>query len=153
MMSALLILHMLVGVFLLGAISHQLVAVLRRRPAGAKSFVDRYASVNQRVFTPVVLGLYLAAVVLGAVIYPKYRLDVRTAFEELQLGWAVGLFEAKEHFAGIGLGILPLYGWLWRSENFEARRRDRIAITAILAFIVWWDFLIGHILNNIRGFG
>jgi len=23
----------------------------------------------------------------------------------------------------------------------------------MLAFIVWWNFLVGHILNNIRGFG
>jgi len=23
----------------------------------------------------------------------------------------------------------------------------------ILAFIVWWSFLIGHVLNNIMGFG
>jgi len=23
----------------------------------------------------------------------------------------------------------------------------------MLAFVVWWNFLVGHILNNIRGFG
>jgi hypothetical protein len=26
-------------------------------------------------------------------------------------------------------------------------------LTSLLAFIVWWGFLTGHILNNIRGFG
>jgi len=25
-------------------------------------------------------------------------------------------------------------------------------LTWLLAFIVWWNFLVGHILNNIRGF-
>ena len=27
----------------------------------------------------------------------------------------------------------------------------RIGITVLLAAIVWWDFLVGHVLNNIRG--
>ena len=26
-------------------------------------------------------------------------------------------------------------------------------LTAILAFVVWWNFLVGHIINNVRGFG
>ena len=26
-------------------------------------------------------------------------------------------------------------------------------LTALLAFVVWWGFLIGHILNDIAGFG
>jgi hypothetical protein len=28
-----------------------------------------------------------------------------------------------------------------------------VALTWILAIIVWWAFLIGHVLNDIRGFG
>jgi hypothetical protein len=31
--------------------------------------------------------------------------------------------------------------------------RTRAALTGMLAFIVWWNFLVGHIVNNIRGFG
>ena len=26
-------------------------------------------------------------------------------------------------------------------------------VLLILGFIVWWNFLVGHILNNVRGFG
>jgi hypothetical protein len=109
--------------------------------------------VNRATFTAVVAGLYVAGVVLGAIIYPKYRLDVRVPFEDLGLAWAVGLFEVKEHFAGIGLALLPLYVWLWRPERLQSHRIDRIAVTAILGLIVWNDFLVGHMLNNIRGFG
>jgi hypothetical protein len=29
----------------------------------------------------------------------------------------------------------------------------RASLTAILAFVVWWSYLIGHVLNNILGFG
>jgi hypothetical protein len=151
MATALLILHGLVGVALLGAITHQLVSVLRRHTVRSGSFVDRYTGVSQRIFTVTVVCLYVAGVTLGAVVYPSYRLNVRIPFEEMQLGWAIGLFELKEHFAGIGLAALPLYAYTWRAEVAETLRRDRIAITALLAFIVWWDFLVGHVLNNIRG--
>jgi hypothetical protein len=100
-----------------------------------------------------VVSLYVAQVALGAIIYPAYRLNVRIPFEEMGMGWAVGLFEVKEHFAAIGLAVLPLYFANWRAQSASTHRLDRIAITLILSFIVWWDFLVGHILNNIRGFG
>jgi hypothetical protein len=151
-MTALLILHGLVGVALLGAITHQLVSMYRRRTVRSGSFIDRYTGVNQQIFVVAVISLFITQVVLGAIIYPTYRLDVRIPFEEMFLFKAVGVFEMKEHFAGLGIGMLPLYFWLWRPEIADTHRRDRIAITSILAFIVWWDFLIGHILNNIRGF-
>ena len=35
----------------------------------------------------------------------------------------------------------------------DEQLRTRAALTALLAFIVWWNFLTGHIVNNIRGFG
>jgi hypothetical protein len=153
MVTTLLILHGLVAMALLGAITHQTVSVLRRRQARSGSFLNRYTGVNQRTFTIAVLCLYPAALLIGAIIYPSYRLNVRIPLEEMSLGWAVGLFELKEHFGGIGLAVLPMYAYTWRSEAGESHRRDRIALTLLLTFVVWWDFLIGHVLNNIRGFG
>jgi hypothetical protein len=153
MVTTLLIIHGLVGVALLGAITHQMVSAFRRRQARNGSFIDRYTGVNQRTFTIAVLCLYPAGLIIGAVIYPAYRLNVRIPFEEMSLGWAVGLFELKEHFAGIGLALLPMYAYTWRGEAGESHRRDRMALTLLLTFIVWWDFLIGHVLNNIRGLG
>lgn len=151
MTTLLLILHGLAAVALLGAITHQSVALLRGRTARGESFTSRYASVGQGVFTVGVLVLYPLTVVLGAVIYPNYRLNVRIPFEEMQLSWAVGLFELKEHFGGIGLAMLPAYAYTWRREHVENHRLDRLCFTLLVAFIVWWDFLIGHVLNNIRG--
>ena len=153
MIIALLILHGLVGVALLGAITHQMVSVFRRRAVRSGSFFDRYTGVNQRVFTTAVVALYVTNVLLGATIYPSYRLDVRIPFEEMGLGWAIGMFELKEHFAGIGLSLLPLYLWLWKPEIADSHRNGRIAISLIIASIVWWDFLVGHVLNNLRGLG
>ena len=151
--TILLILHGLVAVTLLGALTHQAVSMLRQQRVRTGSFVDRYSSVNQTTFTTAVASLYVVALVLGAIIYPSYRLNVRIPFEEMSMGWAVGVFELKEHFAGIGLALLPLYVVNWQTQSASPHRRDRIAITLLLTFIVWWDFLVGHVLNNIRGLG
>lgn len=151
MTVALLIFHGLAAVALLGAITHQFVSALRGGAGRGGGFFNRYAGVQQKTFTIAVVILFLNSLVLGAIIYPAYRLDVRVPFEQMSLGWAVGLFELKEHFAGIGLGILPFYVWAWQAERLERHRVDRLATTALLTFIVWWDFLVGHVLNNIRG--
>jgi hypothetical protein len=147
----LLILHGLLGVVLLGALTHQSVSLLRGRAARGFAFLDRYAGARDRTFTTAVVALFVAELALGAIIYPAYRLSVRIPFEEMSLGWAIGVFELKEHFAGLGLAVLPYYAYTWKSELAGTLRVDRLVITLILAFIVWWDFLVGHVLNNIRG--
>lgn len=147
----LLIVHGLVGVALLGAITHQTASLFRRKTLRTGSFIDRYTGVSQRTFTYAVVYLYVFGLVVGAIIYPSYRLNVRIPFDEMSMGWAVGLFEIKEHFAGIGLGTLPFYVSTWREGSVPAQPFGRRAVTILLAFIVWWDFLVGHVLNNIRG--
>jgi len=150
MITTLLILHALVGVTLLGAITHQSVSMLRRVTTRTGSFIDRYSSVSRKTFTIAIVSLFATNVILGAIIYPTYRLNVRIPFEEMRLGWAIGLFELKEHFAGIGLAMLPAYAFVWQTQS-DLASRNRVAITLILALIVWWDFLVGHVLNNLRG--
>jgi hypothetical protein len=60
-----------------------------------------------------------------------------------------GSFELKEHFVTIGLG-LPA-NWYYRRRSLAPdTARIRVALTSILAFIVWWAFLVGHVINNIR---
>ena len=56
-------------------------------------------------------------------------------------------------FVAIGLALLPAYWMCWRRPRARESTRPRAALTSILAFIVWWSFLIGHVLNNMRGFG
>jgi hypothetical protein len=152
MNTFLLIVHGLVAVALLGAVTHQATAALRGHGPGGASFVRRYVAVNQRTFTRAVVCLFVATLMLGAIIYPYYRLNVRIDFEDMGLARAVGLFELKEHFAGIALGVLPLYALAWRSELADTHRPLRVAIALLLVFVVWWNFIVGHVLNNIRGF-
>jgi hypothetical protein len=153
MLVARLIVHGLLAVTLLGALTHQLVALLWGvgKTVQSSSFVNHYRAARQQLFTRAIVALYIVTLVLGATLYPAYRLDVRIPFEEMSLGWAVGSFELKEHLAGLGLGLLPLYAYLWRPQFNDSHRRDRTLVSAFLAGVVWFDFLVGHVLNNIRG--
>lgn len=147
----LLILHGLLAVALLGALTHQSMACVGRRPHGPRSFVDRFRSVHTPTFTMAVVVLYVLTSLGGGLLYPEYRLFVRTTLEDLQLRAANGVFEMKEHFVAVGLGLLPAYVYYWRTPLEPAHDRARRAITWMLAGVTWWGFLVGHVLNNIKG--
>jgi len=87
---------------------------------------------------------------LGAVIYPSYRLNVRTYLQDYHLFAAEGSFEIKEHLAAIGLALLPFYRYVWKNP-VGTQLRARLATTGMLALVIWTSFLVGHVLNNIRG--
>ena len=151
MLTSLLVVHGLVAVALLGAITHQIASLFARGVVTDRHFVGRYLGVRYERFAWAVVVLYVLVLGLGATLYPSYRVDVRIPFEEMGLGWAIGLFELKEHAGALGLGLLPLYAYLWQAERARSHARDRRVITALIAAIVWFDFVVGHILNNIRG--
>ena len=148
--TVLLIVHGLFAVALLGAITHQAAAVLipAGRPAG--SFVGRFRAVPGPSYVNAIVVLYLVTSLLGGVLYTEYRVSVRTVVEQLGMWPAHGAFELKEHFAAIGLGLLPAYWYYWRTPAPE-HGGIRSILTALLAFFVWWNFLVGHVLNNIKG--
>jgi hypothetical protein len=152
MTIALLILHGLLAVALLGAITHQAIGVWMPSRTGASSFVGRMRGVSTGTYVNAIVVLYILTASLGAIIYPAYRLSVRVVLEQMQLLWQNGSFELKEHFVAVGLGMLPAYWYFWREQLGDEYARQREVITALLAFIVWWSFLVGHIVNNARGF-
>jgi hypothetical protein len=152
MITVLLIVHGLIAVALLGAVTHQALSVARRVPApAARVFIDRFRGVGAAHYTNAIIVLYVLSTVLGALLYPQYRIDVRPTLEDLQLRSANGVFEIKEHLAAIGLGLLPAYWWYWRSPGKADDGGARRFLTWILAFLVWFNFLVGHVLNNIKG--
>ena len=150
MATFLVILHGLLAVALLGSITHQAVAVVwpSRNKVG---FTNAYRAVSSRVYVNANIVLFLVVALLGGWIYPIYRVWVRTYLENARLFPAVGSFEIKEQFIAVGLGMLPLYWLLWRRPLEADAKSARIAVTLILCFIVWYAFLVGHVLNNIRG--
>jgi hypothetical protein len=148
----LLMLHALAAVALLGSITHQCVASWRRVPEpDTTSFVHRFGSVTARVYATPVVALYVVNFCIGCVLYADYRVDVRPALESTDHLLTLAIFESKEHLAVYGLGLLPGYWALWRSQEIARVGSARRIVTTLLAFFVWWGFLSGLFVNNIAG--
>lgn len=148
MTLVLLILHGLASVLLLGALSHQLLSVWDVQRRQAPSFMERVRAVHGPSYTNAVIVLYVTTWLLGILIYPAYTLGIRQDFK-MNVPVAFGVFEIKEHLAAIGLGVLPAYACSWRARETPAPTRT--TLVTLLAVIVWFDFVVGHVLNNLGG--
>jgi hypothetical protein len=107
--------------------------------------------VDASVYSGAIVVLFVAVSVLGAVLYPSYRTIVRPVLEASDSRAANGAFEIKEHLAALGLMLLPVYRAMWMQPLGTGDATARRALTWILAAIIWWNFLTGHVLNNIQG--
>lgn len=154
MITTLLIFHGLCAVFMLGALTHQTLSAWWPATAGAgRSVFHSFRAVRAATYANTIVILYVATALMGAVLYPTYRIGVRSFFEDLRLNTATGIFELKEHFVAVGLGLLPAYWYFWRQPLVAETATARKAVTALLAFIVWYSFIVGHVTSSIRGFG
>jgi len=149
----LLIIHSLAAVALLGALTHQAISVWWPARQRTGSFVSSLRSVPSMTYTNAIVGLFVFTAILGAIVYTEYRITVRITLQDYRLRVPEGAFELKEHLIAIGLGLLPAYWYYWRPALAKEYARTRAIVTSLLAAIVWYGFLVGHVLNNIRGFG
>ena len=147
----LLLTHGLLAAGLIGAITHQVLVLWRAAPAPGDTFFARLSNVRGSTYTNAVVLLYAIDFVLGATIYAAYRVEVRPYLDSLNDFASAGTFETKEHLASIGFGLLPAYWLFWKVPSFAGYATERKVITTLLAFFVWWNFLIGHIVNNVHG--
>ena len=123
MATVLVIIHGLVAVALLGAITHQMLA--EWAPAGARpgSFFGRFRAVQSAAFTNAIVVLYTVSAMLGATTYFYFKVDINPTLE-LDRHWqAIGFFDLKEDFVAIGLGILPAYWVCWRRPPVDEPSR------------------------------
>jgi hypothetical protein len=153
MWIVLLIVHALLAFLLLGAITHQTLSVWAPARSKRGSFLARARAVPGVSYVSAIIVLYIVTASMGALIYTNYRIAARFILEQGRFWKTYGAFEMKEHFIAIGLGLLPAYWYYWNSPLAESDARTRAMLTTVLAFVVWWGFLVGHLTNNVRGLG
>jgi hypothetical protein len=152
MMTALLIVHGLLAVALLGAVTHQaLAASVRRSEPRTRSFFARFRTTDASAYGGPVAVLFVAVMIAGAILYPRYRVVVRPLLQTLDLRAANGAFELKEHFSALGLMLLPAYWACWRQPLEPAYGAARLWLTWIITLTVWWNFVVGQLLVSIKG--
>jgi len=145
--------HLILAVGLLGALTHQAMAVAlpARQPSGG--IVTRFRSVSAAGYATAVCVLWVLTFLVGSFIYTKYRTYIRIPLEEGHYYKTGGFFDFKENVATLGLVLLPAYWYFWQPPQDAEHARTRMMLTTLLAFVVWWGFLTGHVVNNIRGLG
>jgi len=144
----LLLVHGLSAVLLLGAITHQALAVWWPGPRGSAAWWRSLRAVHPERYARAVVVLFVSTTVLGASLYPPFRILVRAAYLDAHAPWATWLFEMKEHGAAVGLAVLPSYWVAWRDPGAPTSQRS---FTTFLTVIAWWNFVVGHVVNNVRG--
>jgi hypothetical protein len=151
--TILLIIHGLLAVALLGALTHQAVSVLMPVRQAAGNFVDRFRAVPAAGYATAVCVLWAMTFIMGAWIYTKYRIYIRIPIEQAGYWKTQGFFDFKEHVASIGLTLLPAYWYFWKNAHNPEYDTTRKAVTVILAVACWFLFIVGHVVNNVRGYG
>jgi hypothetical protein len=149
-----LLVHLVLAVGLIGALTHQAVSVLMpvRKLAGPPDFITRFRAVPAPIYATAVCVLWILTFILGSFIYTKYRIYIRIPIEQAGFWWTQGFFDYKEHIASIGLTLLPAYWYFWKNADKREYDTARMMVTLFLAAAAWFLFIVGHILNNTRGF-
>jgi hypothetical protein len=150
-----LLVHLLMSVTLVGALTHQAVAALMpvRKMTAPAGFVTRYRAVPAAGYATAVCILWVLTFIVGSYIYTKYRIFIRIPLEQGGFYKTQGFFDFKEHVATLGLVLLPGYWYLWKNAQNPEYDTARKGATFVLAAMCWFLFIVGHVLNNTRGFG
>jgi hypothetical protein len=145
--------HLILAVGLVGALTHQAAAVALPVHRHATGIVTRFRAVAAPGYATAVCVLWVLTFIVGSFIYTKYRIYIRIPLEAGHYYKSGGFFDFKEHMATIGLVLLPAYWYFWKNAQNPEYDNARKGATLVLAVIAWFLFIVGHVLNNTRGFG
>jgi hypothetical protein len=147
-----LLVHLILALFLLGAITHQAMAVALPARKPATGIVTRFRAVPAAGYATAVCVLYVLTFFVGSYIYTQYRIAIRIPLEAEHYYKTGGFFDFKENVSTLGLVLLPAYWYFWKNAQNPDYDNARKGVTVVLAVMVWFLFIVGHILNNTRGF-
>jgi hypothetical protein len=146
--EVLLLVHLFATFILIGSMTHNLLIVIGyvRGKFGRQKLEWLYVKVS--------LWTYTIVYVIGALIYPAYRVYLRHDYFDPQLPWATGLFEVKEHWGAVGLAMLFVYYFLRKSFQ-PAEEKDKlflyVPLCLLLNVILWYKIAVGCYLTLLKG--
>ena len=144
----LLLAHLLATFLLVGAMTHNLIIVIGylRGKFGRQKLEWLYVRVS--------LWAYAVVYLIGALIYPAYRIHIRHRYFDPELPWATGLFETKEHWGAVGLAMFFAY-YLLRKSFQPPEEKDKlylyVPLCVLLNLIVWYKVVVGCYLTILKG--
>jgi hypothetical protein len=145
--------HLILALGLLGALTHQAMAVAFPVRQAAGGIVSRFRAVSAPGYATAVCVLWVLTFLVGSFIYTSYRVNIRIPLEQGHYFKTGGFFDFKEHVATLGLVLLPAYWFFWKNAHNPEYDNARKGVTLVLAIMCWFLFIVGHFLNNTRGFG
>jgi hypothetical protein len=110
-----------------------------------------------KLHTPILAVSYVVCYILGAIVYPTFRIRVRYEYFDRAVRWATGLFEVKEHLATVGLAAVIALALLARSlpkSPVDAQRRVLplfAGLVVILLAIIGYNVWSGWFLSTLKG--
>ena len=146
--EVLLLAHLFVTIVLVGSLTHNLLVVVKyvRGKFGKKKL--------EWLYVRVALWSYMIVYVLGALIYPAFRVHIRHHYFDPELPWATGLFEVKEHWGAVGVALFFVYYFLRKNLQPEKEREKLffyVALCVLLNVIVWYKVVVGCYLSLLKG--
>ena len=146
--SLLLLLHLFVTFVLVGSMTHSLFVVIDY----IRGKFNRQKL--EWLYVRTALWSYVIVYVIGALIYPAYRIYMRQQYFDTQLPWATGLFEVKEHWGAVGLAMFFVL-YLLRKNLRPAEEKEKlwfyVPLCFLLNIIVWYKVIVGCYLTLLKG--
>jgi hypothetical protein len=144
----LLLLHLFVTFVLVGAMTHNLLIVIDY----LRGKFNRHK--RELLYVKVSLYSYVIVYVLGALVYPAFRVYIRGETFDPLIPWATGLFEVKEHWGALGLAFFFVY-YLMRKNFTPQTEKAKLFLYVPLCFllniIVWYKTIVGCYLSILKG--
>lgn len=146
----LLVLHTGGSIVLIGAATHHALQ-MRHYLRGRFKRVEL-----EKTYARVISAAYLFTFVVGAVLYPTYRVHVRGYYLDRYAPFFAGLFDVKEVFASLALIVALGLGALTYTLK-PSEERWFLPVYAAMSFIVcgvvWLNVIAGVLIVSVRGPG
>ncbi len=143
--------HLILAVGLLGALTHQAMAVALPVQTTSRRHSHPLSCGTRRRICHGGLRAVDLTYIVGSYIYTKYRIAIRIPLEAGHYYKTGGFFDFKEHVATLGLVLLPAYWYFWKSSE-PCLDNARKGVTIVLAVMCWFLFIVG-MFQRYAGFG